>query len=172
MTMNAIAIFITVLLTHDISYAKQFTSEECTQREGIVASSCVDGESIGDVIGLRCKCVCCVGEKRFDCKEHGVRFSNVCATPGALKFDAEFIGEKIPKSVSLDLKAEAWRGGMSVPIKARKATYEIAYKGAQQNRNFKWITGYRLFFAKTLPDSCSFDGPTQQQIAIPECSQK
>lgn len=150
-----------------VSYAYAITGKECSQKKGIIVNTlsgknCVDGKSIGSVDGLRCPCICCVGEVRLNCKKQDyVELKEICNSGKSIKFKINYNGIKKIKRIKIKLKGKKYVSSIVYKMPFfqfwRKTDYEIDLKDFQKNKEYAEVTSMRIVFDEAPLDKCLFD---------------
>lgn len=67
---------------------------------------CLKGKNIGKIEGMRCPCICCVGEKKINCKQNIVTLSDICTDGKQLRFHYQNSGTEIPAKIHIELSGK------------------------------------------------------------------
>lgn len=175
------AIVVAILLSISASTAFALDIAQCTEKGGIIVtesgdnSGCIDGKNIGSVSGMRCQCICCVGEKIIDCKVNTVEIYDACDAGNELRYKIKITGE-IPEFIYFRLGNGngAWSGeAQQNGILHNGETQSVQYTEDNRNKNYTQITDYRIHYKNYPRTECNYNlSQKQPTISVRQCKQK
>ena len=162
--------------------------EECIRQHGVVSSilvgsssllfgyqvGCIDGKNIGPVSGLRCDCVCCVGEKIVDCQQNNVEVYDLCDAGTALRFHMKATGPETPTEISFVVGVTDKPGGggetFSTAIKPGNEEMHAEYYGTAANRYFGRVDSFYVKYKGAPFSGCRFSAEAEhKEMPIKTC---
>lgn len=150
------------------------TGKECAAKGGVTVNNfggegCTAGKYSGEIEGMRCPCICCVGKETLDCTRNQVILSDVCITENALHLQATPSGDETPLAITLDLMTRRGIGRrVSAPLPSgNTASLTIPYEPLQKEGEMLPMDFYRRIRIGYRTADCNFP---REEIPLKKCA--
>ena len=130
-----------------------------TTVNNMMGKGCPTGKNIGEISGMECPCICCVGEKLIDCKNNTVEIYDVCDAGDELHYKFKYHGSEIPTSIEIRLMSadddEYSADGVSGKIISGQEQQKISYDyDFIKNQNYTKLIYYQVHYKNFTLGGC------------------